>query len=154
MGPFRPSLAGSEASKLEGNIGPGLPAVEVEAARAAIEAVRDGVRSGALRVAHDISDGGLAASLAECAIASDVGCEVSLDPLPAAAPEATLFGECAGCFIVAGDRERIEELTGEGVDVVMLGQAGGRSLRAGDVEVEVGEARAAWMSLAAVLDSV
>ena len=51
-----------------------------------------------LRVAHDVSDGGLAVALAEAAIAGGVGLEVDLGGLIAQAgrrpdPEAWLFGE-------------------------------------------------------------
>ena len=49
VGPFAPSLAGSELAKLRGELGPGLPALDDRArSRAAIAAVREAVRAGAL----------------------------------------------------------------------------------------------------------
>ena len=64
-GPFAPSLAGSELAKLRGELDLGLPGVELEAVCAAIAALREAVRAGALSSAHDISDGGLGCAIAE-----------------------------------------------------------------------------------------
>ena len=108
-GPFSPALAGSELAKLRGDLGPGLPSLPIDAVRAAIELVRDAVREGTVRAAHDLSDGGLACALAEMAIAGGVGLEVDLDPLVEArgcAGETALFGEGPGGFVLAGDRGR------------------------------------------------
>ena len=78
-GPFRPALAGSELAKLRGELEPGLADFDLKAESAeAIARVREAVRGGGLRVAHDVSDGGLACALAECAIAGGVGLEVDL----------------------------------------------------------------------------
>ena len=46
VGPFAPSLAGSELAKLRGDLDRGLPGVEIADVRAAIELVRDTVRAG------------------------------------------------------------------------------------------------------------
>ncbi len=81
VGPFSPSLAGSELAKLRGDLGPGLPGVPVGDVAAAIALVREGVRSGRIAAAHDASDGGIACALAECAIAGGVGAVVDLDGL-------------------------------------------------------------------------
>ncbi len=115
VGPFAPSLAGSELAKLRGELGPGLPAMPIEVVRPAIELIREAVRAGAIRCAHDISDGGLAVAVAEAAIAGGVGAEVDLDGLVESrgcSGETALFGEGPGGFIVAGDREAIEGLVG------------------------------------------
>ncbi len=105
VGPFAPSLAGSELAKLRGDLANGLPGASIEAVRGAIEFVRDGVRAGTFSSAHDVSDGGLACALAECAILGGVGIRVDLDglvELRGASGEACLFGEGPGGFAVAG----------------------------------------------------
>ena len=99
VGRFSPSLAGSELAKQRGELEPGLPPVDIEDARAAIAAVREAVREGALRVAHDISDGGLACALAECAIAGGVGVEVDLGELIA-----ERGGDCRRLAVRRGQR--------------------------------------------------
>jgi phosphoribosylformylglycinamidine synthase subunit PurL len=160
VGPFAPSLAGSELAKLRGELGPGLPGVDVEAVGLAIELVRDTVRSGAITAAHDISDGGLGCALAEMAIAAGVGARVDLDPLVelrGCSGETALFGEGPGGFLVAGDADAIRELTAAaggpaGVWVVHIGTAGGALLELSAAEAELSvslsDAEQAWRSLA------
>ncbi|HEX2095779.1 MAG TPA: phosphoribosylformylglycinamidine synthase subunit PurL, partial [Solirubrobacterales bacterium] len=70
VGPFSPSLAGSELAKLRGELDAGLPEPDVAAVAAACAAVRAAVRDGKLSSSHDVSDGGLAVALAEAAIAA------------------------------------------------------------------------------------
>ena len=60
VGPFAPSLAGSELVKLRGELDAGLPATEIEPVAAALRFVREVVREGGVSGAHDVSDGGLA----------------------------------------------------------------------------------------------
>ncbi len=129
VGAFEPAAAGSELAKLLGCAPIGdLPAVDAGAVRKAHDAVRDGIRSGVLRSAHDISEGGVAVALAECCIAGGVGASVrlpeGLDP----------FGEAPGrAFIVAGPPEALA-----GFDVI--GQVGGDTLAIeGLLEVAVSE---------------
>ena len=98
--------------------------------------MRDAVRAGALASAHDVSDGGLACALAECAIGSGLGCQVDLQHLRerGCTPEEALFGEGSGGFVVSGERERLEALAGDGVAVLYLGKVGGETIEiaAGD----------------------
>jgi phosphoribosylformylglycinamidine synthase len=157
VGPFAPSLAGSELAKQRGELGFGLGEFEVEAVAEAIADVRAAVRAGRLRVAHDVSDGGLASALAECAIAGRVGLSADLSPLAeerGGDGEAWLFGEGPGGFVVAGDPEEIDRMVAEGM-AIRVGDAGGAriSIAAGDAELDVGlgEAEAAWRSLETAL---
>ena len=48
IGPFAPSLAGSELAKQRGELGPGLPTLPLAIVRPAIELVREAVRAGAV----------------------------------------------------------------------------------------------------------
>lgn len=155
VGPFNPSLAGSELEKLRGQLGSGLPAIEVAPVRAAIEHIRDAVRAGTIRTVSDISDGGITTALGEHAIASGIGCEADLEPVIVrheCSAEDALFGEAPGGFIVAGEKSQIELLAGQGVEVDLLGEVGGEMLNvtAGEMRIEVLalEATAAFESLA------
>jgi phosphoribosylformylglycinamidine synthase len=158
LGPFEPSLRGTELAKLRGELGPGLPQPDVAAVAAACAAVRGAVRAGKLASAHDVSDGGLACALAECAIGSGLGCQVDLQHLRerGCSPDEALFGEGSGGFLVSGEREKLEALAGDGVEVLLLGKVGGETIEiaAGDraVEVRVETAREAWTSLGGRLD--
>ena len=156
VGPFAPSLAGSELAKQRGDLGPGLPALPTDLVRAAIELVREGVRAGRLTSAHDVSDGGLACALAECAIAGGVGVRADLDPmveLRGMSGESCLFGEGPGGFVVAGERAAIEDLAaaiGE-AGAVVIGEAGGDRIEVSAAEAEIAadlaDAERAWRSL-------
>ncbi|MEA2157827.1 MAG: phosphoribosylformylglycinamidine synthase subunit PurL [Solirubrobacteraceae bacterium] len=132
VGPFAPSLNGSELAKLRGQAPAGpLPLMDKQAVRDAHEAVRDGVRSGALHNAHDIAEGGFGVALAECCIAGGIGATVSV---PAGLE---LFGEAPGRgFVVSAASE--QELAG----MTVIGRVGGSSLVIeGVLEVPVSELR-------------
>ena len=131
VGPFEPSLVGSELAKLRGQAPVGeLPAVDAGRLRIVHQAVRARVRSGAFRSAHDIAEGGVTVALAECCIAGGLGASVrlpnGLDP----------FGEAPGrAFIVSGP---IEALAG----FVVIGEVGGEVLAIeGVLELAVSELR-------------
>jgi phosphoribosylformylglycinamidine synthase len=159
-GPFSPSLAGSQLAKLRGELGPGLPSLPIETVQAAIGFVRDAVRAGRVTAAHDASDGGLSCALAEMAIGGGVGFEVDLDPLVelrGCSGEACLFGEGPGGFVLAGERAELAALATEaGVDMVIVGAAGGDTLRISaaeaELELSLADADRAWHSLAERLE--
>ncbi|HEX5929186.1 MAG TPA: phosphoribosylformylglycinamidine synthase subunit PurL [Solirubrobacterales bacterium] len=148
VGPFAPTLAGSELAKQRGVLDTGLPRPDVTAVAAACTVVRDAVRAGNLSSAHDVSDGGLAVALSEAAIGSGLGCRVDLQPLRdrGCAPEEALFGEGSGGFLVSGERGALEQL-----GATLLGEVGGEAIEiaAGDrsVAVPLAEAERAWRSL-------
>jgi len=126
-GPFRPHLPGSELAKLRGQELPsGLPALDVGALRAAQEAIRDAVRSGALSSAHDVAEGGFLVAVAECCLAGGLG--ATLDLGPAEDLEQTLFGESPGSgFVVSGSVDALRALA-EHLDLDVFGSVGGEAL--------------------------
>jgi phosphoribosylformylglycinamidine synthase subunit PurL len=139
---WAPSLTGSELAKLRGEAPEGdLPHADLGELRALHAAIRQAVRSGLLHTAHDVAEGGLAVALAECCVAGGVGAEVDLGSLPGAGdPEALLFGEGPGAFVVSGDRDAFGAF---GAAAAVIGTVGGESLRLdgshGTVEVAVRE---------------
>jgi phosphoribosylformylglycinamidine synthase II len=159
MGPFAPSLAGSELAKQRGELDAGLPQVPLAAAAGALALARDLVREGLVSAAHDVSDGGLACALAEMAIAAGIGLDADLDPLVelrGASGETCLFGEGPGGIVLAvaeGDvKQAVARAEAAGVDVFELGSAAGERLEIGaaerDVSVTLADAERAWRSLA------
>jgi phosphoribosylformylglycinamidine synthase subunit PurL len=116
---WAPSEAGSELAKLRGEPLEGaLPAADLGALKALHAAVRQGVRSGALRSAHDVAEGGVAVALAECCIAGAVGARVDLAGVP-------LFGEGPGAFVVSGPAEALSRF---GAAARVIGSVGGEAL--------------------------
>jgi phosphoribosylformylglycinamidine synthase subunit PurL len=135
LGPFSPSLDGSDLDKLRGRLADGLPPADLGLHAKHLELVREAVRGGAVSSAHDISEGGLACALAECCIAGGIGARVDIAPLLArlgqdASPDAALFGEGPGGVLVSGTLEAIEGLAAQaGADgLLRLGEVGGDAI--------------------------
>jgi phosphoribosylformylglycinamidine synthase subunit PurL len=130
-----PALAASELAKLWGEPLPdGLPAVDLAAARAVLDSVRDAVRAFAVRSCHDIADGGLLVAVAESCLAGGLGATLELGE--AEDPWAALFGEQPGGFVVSGALDALESLD---APVRLLGTVGGDALAVG-----VAGERASW----------
>jgi phosphoribosylformylglycinamidine synthase II len=148
LGPFAPTLQGSELAKQRGELAPGLPEPDVAAVAAACATVRDAVRAGRVASAHDVSDGGLACALAESAIASGLGARADLQDLRerGCSSEEALFGEGTGGFVLSGERAELEAL-----GALVIGEVGGTTieLAAGDRSLVIGlvDATEAWRSL-------
>jgi phosphoribosylformylglycinamidine synthase subunit PurL len=162
VGPFAPSLAGSELAKLRGELDAGLPSNEIARVAAALELVRELVRDGTARGAHDVSDGGLACALAEMAIAGGAGAALDLDPLielRGCSGETALFGEGPGGVVIsvapAAAGAVVRRALDAGVDAIELGAAGGDRLEIEAAEREVSllvvDAERAWRALDSLL---
>jgi phosphoribosylformylglycinamidine synthase subunit PurL len=133
IGPFNPSLLGSEVERLRGEVAGELPAFDLAAVTEALEAVREAVRAGVLHSAHDVSDGGLACCIAEAAILGGTGVEVDLEPLMHRAgvdAETALFGEGPGGILVSAPREQLMALSRQvaRLGFLALGQVTGEKL--------------------------
>ena len=91
------------------------------------------VRSGALRSAHDVAEGGLAVALAECCIAGAIGASVKL---PAGVDP---FAEAPGqAFVVSGDEHAVAGFR-------VIGRVGGDELEIdGALAVPIAELSSAW----------
>ncbi|HET6449043.1 MAG TPA: AIR synthase-related protein, partial [Conexibacter sp.] len=129
-GPFTPSLPGSELAKLRGEPLPdGLPEVDVAKVRRAQEVVRDAVRRGELRSAHDVAEGGLAVALAECCLGGGHGAQVDFRGAGSDGESLleTLFGEGAGGFVLSGPRPALAALARE-IQLTFVGEVGGSDL--------------------------
>jgi phosphoribosylformylglycinamidine synthase II len=158
VGPFAPSLAGSELAKQRGELDSGLPQPDIGPVADALALVRELVREGVASAAHDVSDGGLACALAEMAIAAGVGIEADLDPLVelrGGSGETNLFGEGPGGIVLAVAQDRagalVQRAAEAGVEAVEFGSVGGGRISIAaaerDVSVALTDAERAWRSL-------
>jgi len=141
IGPFAPSLPGSELARLEGRLEGGLEPFDLRKVREALAVVRNAVRTSAVISAHDVSDGGLAACVTECALQGETGATLDLEPLMRRAEvdgRTALFGEGPGGVVVAGPRDALLELSANaaGVGFLALGAVGG-----GGIAIAAGTAR-------------
>ena len=158
VGPFAPSLAGSELAKQRGELAKGLPQPATADVDAALRLVRELVREGVVSAAHDISDGGLACALAEMAIAAGMGMDVDLDPLVelrGGSGETSLFGEGPGGIVLAAGEDHAKELLARaetaGVEAIDIGGVTGDRISIAAAERDVSaatvDAERAWRSL-------
>ena len=107
------------------------PRIDLATERAVQDAVRSLIEDGVCDTAHDCSEGGLAAALAEMAIGGDRGAEIALSG--GSRPEAQLFGEAPSRIVIAvspGPARVVSEyLELAGVAYRKLGVVTGSSLR-------------------------
>ncbi len=112
------------------------PPVDLATERRAGDLVRGLIRGGKVTACHDISDGGLAAALAEMAMAGGIGAAIRL-PEGIAAKHAYLFGEDQARYVVTArpDGAAAIETTAAaaGVAVTRLGTVGGTDLAIADI---------------------
>ena len=89
---------------IHGAVAGAPPACDLEKERALIDALLDAIATGAVRSAHDCSDGGLAVALAECAMMNRsrlVGADVDLSAWASLPRRALLFGEAQGRVVLS-----------------------------------------------------
>ncbi|HSK47001.1 MAG TPA: phosphoribosylformylglycinamidine synthase subunit PurL, partial [Coriobacteriia bacterium] len=77
VGESEAELGGTEYLKVEHGVVSGRPpALDLELEAAVQTVVRDGIRNGLVKSAHDCSEGGIAVALAESCLAGDIGADV------------------------------------------------------------------------------
>jgi phosphoribosylformylglycinamidine synthase len=98
-------LGGSEyLARIHDVVAGSPPRCDLAREKATIEALLEAIRAGAIRSAHDCSDGGLAVALAECCIADadgTIGAEIELTKWSALPLRAVLFGEAQARIVVS-----------------------------------------------------
>ena len=98
-----PELGGSEYYRLKGFLGRSVPKVKVRQAKMILSAVTRAIDSGLIRACHDLSEGGLAAAVAEVAFSGGWGMKLDLRRVPRKTVERddfVLFSESNSRFLV------------------------------------------------------
>lgn len=116
VGTTHDELGGSHWSRLHQLTGGQVPRVDAKLARQTFRAVHRAIHEGLVRSCHDLSEGGLAAAVAEMAFAGGCGANLNLSQVPhtltqlaePARTVASLFAESNTRFIceVAPDRQQ------------------------------------------------
>jgi len=128
IGQTRDELGGSHYSLVARLSGGRPPEVDPAGARRTFAAIHSAISAGLVRACHDLSEGGLAAGVAEMAFAGDLGASVDLDRVPhdsaAANPIARLFAESNTRFLceVEPDHAKQFEALFAGVPHAQIGQ--------------------------------
>lgn len=126
------------------------PAIDLEREAALQELVRSLIARGGIESAHDCSEGGLGAALAECCFQGSAGLGVELDLESSARPDLELFAESPSRVVVSVAPERSEEIA-EAADAhdVPAGRIGtvrddGRFRWPGRVDIDVATLESEW----------
>jgi len=124
IGTTKDELGGSHWSLVAGATGGNVPQVDIAAAKAIFEAVHSAIESGLIRSCHDISEGGLAAAIAEMAFAGGFGVEVDVSSIEADSDLIRLFSESNSRFVVevTPDNQAKFESAFKDVSVAHLGK--------------------------------
>jgi phosphoribosylformylglycinamidine synthase len=150
------ALGGSEYLEAEHGRVAGLPSVDLQAERSLQQLVLRLNAEGLLLSAHDCSDGGLAVTLAECAILGDIGFEGRVDVTGRL--DAALFGEGQGRIVIStqpdsfrqgGGVGRIQDLARDlNVPVTRIGRTvAGSGFSFGPIFTDLTALRGAYESL-------
>jgi phosphoribosylformylglycinamidine synthase II len=165
LGDAAGALDASEYLKVVYGLVRGRPApVDFERERALEQVLVALASRGAIRSAHDCSDGGFAVAVAECCFESGgIGAEVQVPaPVRSAAGRredlalaATLFGEAPSRVIVSARRERVGEVletaAAARVPALVVGRTGGSRLKVAvggvvAIDCALADAEARWMT--------
>ena len=123
----RNEIGGSEyLAHVHGKTAGDAPHFDLDEEKAVQEAMLTLIRSGLVRSAHDVSDGGLAVALAESVLFSNgLGADVDLPEAHGFRLDAVLFGEAQSRIVFSvspGDVAATQEaIRGKGVQVQVLG---------------------------------
>jgi phosphoribosylformylglycinamidine synthase len=155
LGDNTDELGGSEyLQRIHGEVVGAPPRIDLATQKALIDALLAAIRAGAVRSAHDTSDGGLAVALAECVMmerARPTGAEIDLTPWSGVPLRALLFGEAQGRVLVSTpDAAAVLAIAAKhGVKATAIGTVRASS---GSLQVKVG-ARAIRASVSQLADA-
>ncbi len=114
-------LGGSHYYKIHGFLGNTVPKVNAKTAKTIMDALTSAIDKGLVRSCHDLSEGGLAVSLAEMAFSGGIGVEARLDNVPVGGKirdDHILFSESNSRFLVEinkDSQDRFEEIMADKV---------------------------------------
>jgi len=153
LGVTKAELGGSELQYTVHGVTEGRPpALDLVTEKKLLNAVLGAIRGGLVRSAHDLSEGGLAAALAESCISGGIGANVELSA-NGLRPDVALFSESQSRIVLTAAPDRAEELKAAiaagGVPVEIIGTAGGDRLRvsldgAAALDESVAELKSIW----------
>ncbi len=161
VGETKSEMGGSHFALVNGLAGGQVPTVDPARAKATFAAVHQAISEGLVRACHDLSEGGLAAALAEMAFAGWLGARIQLESAPISAdvdnslqPAVRMFGESNTrfvCEVTPADRSEFErELAG--VPYGCVGEVAAEPrlvvewLESRVIDVAIGELKEAWQA--------
>jgi len=110
IGETKSEIGGSEYLKCVHNRVAGMPpTIDLDLEKQTQDTVLEAIRSGWIRSAHDIADGGLAIALAECCVIGKVAIGITVQVDSGLRPDLLLFSESQSRFILSLREEARDE---------------------------------------------
>ena len=143
LGASDENLSGSEWAYLHGMRGGQAPIADLQREMSLIKLLVKGRTEKIFTAAHDLSQGGLTASLTEMVLRHNVGATITLTN-----PGMNLLVETPGRVVVAVEASKVAALRGAAGDIPLthLGITGGDALVINDVKISLDELRIAHTS--------
>lgn len=145
-------LGGSEYQKLAtGSISGRPPQIDLAKEAAVQKLTLEAIRSGLVKSAHDLSEGGLGVALAESCFGEGFGAQVTLES--ALRPDVLLFSETQSRILLSTSADKAEALLAlaakHGVPAAKIGTTGGERLVVNvngkeAINASIQEVKAAW----------
>ncbi|WP_410771485.1 phosphoribosylformylglycinamidine synthase subunit PurL [Fontibacillus sp. BL9] len=131
LGETRGELGGSEFQATVHGVTEGRPPqLDLAVEKKLLDAVLGAIQNGLVASAHDLSEGGLAAALAESCISGGLGAIVEFDST--LRPDVALFSESQSRILLSASAEQAEKLqdfiASRGVPVQRIGRVAGENL--------------------------
>jgi len=132
VGADRKGLGGTEyLKKIHGLTTGDAPELDIEFEVKLQDAVLEAIKAGFITAAHDVSDGGLAITLAEMAIFGGIGANVNVRSLKGSEHE-VLFSEAQSGIVITIEQKDLEQalthFKDAGVPITNLGEVVGKKL--------------------------
>ncbi len=132
LGETKAELGGSEFQKVIHGVTEGRPPIlDLAAEKKLLDMVLHGIQQGLVASAHDLSEGGLAAAVAESCISGGIGARVSFECGVRA--DHALFSESQSRILLSVSPDRLDALKqlagARGVPYQVLGEVEGNELR-------------------------
>jgi len=111
VGDWLLDLGGSEYLEvIHDTIGGKLPPLDMDRERASLDFVLRVIDHGLIASCHDVSDGGVAVAVSECALAAESQLGYQVKAPVDGRPDAVWFGEGGGRFVISAAPERADRL--------------------------------------------
>ena len=146
VGERKDELGGSIYYQLLGELGANVPKPDFVEVRSQIFAITDCAEGGLILSCHDISDGGIATSIAEMTFRKNIGCLVKI---PGDLQDHKILFSETGGFVFETKKENTENVIkvfkAYGLHASKIGETGGEYIQLNEtIKVKVREARHRW----------
>ena len=146
IGKRKNELGGSIFYDLHNELGKNVPTPDLNEVKNQIYGITDCVERSLVFACHDISEGGVAASLCEMAFGNSIGCSVNIES--ELSTEKILFSETGG-FILEAKNENIESIHSifnqYKLEAYVIGITGGNKIKLNNaINITVDDAKKSW----------